>query len=271
MRSLLVSILFVIQLFCCVQAEETSYILLQSTTSTKNSGLYDHILPIFKNDTGIDVRVVSVGTGQALRNARSGDADVLLVHAKSEEEKFVRDGYGIERFDLMYNDFVIVGPDYDPAEILDLDDVTLALSRIAATNSVFASRGDNSGTHIKELSLWETAGIKIDSKNNNWYRETGAGMGATLNTAVAMQAYTLTDRSTWISFGNKGNFKILVQNSPPMFNQYGVIIVNPEKHPHVKYGLSKKFVDWLLSKVGQKTIAEFRVQGQQLFFPNAIR
>ena len=272
MRTLLVSILFFAQLFCCIQAEEAPHILLQSTTSTNNSGLYDYILPKFKNETGIDVHVVSVGTGQALRNARNGDADVLLVHAKSEEEKFVQEGYGIERFDLMYNDFVIVGPSSDPAKIEGLSDVPLALTKIAETKSVFASRGDHSGTHIKERSLWAMTNVRIDSKvDNNWYRETGSGMGATLNTAVAMQGYTLTDRSTWISFGNKDNFKILVQNTPLMFNQYGVIIVDPKKHPYVKYELAKKFVDWLLSKAGQQTIAEFRVQGQQLFFPNAVK
>lgn len=264
--------LIIVLLFCqflgFVHAEEAPYILLQSTTSTKNSGLYDHILPIFKSETGIDVRVVAVGTGQALRNAKNGDADVLLVHAKSEEEKFIQEGYGLERFNVMYNDFIIVGPDDDPAKIVGLEDVTMALRKIADSKVAFASRGDNSGTHIKELNLWEMVGIDINSESGGWYRETGSGMGATLNTAVAMQAYTLTDRSTWISFGNKANFKIMLQNCPPMFNQYGVIIVNPKKHPHVKYDLSKQFVDWLLSNAGQSAIGDYQVQGQQLFFPN---
>ena len=264
--------LIIVLLFCqilgFVHAEEAPYILLQSTTSTKNSGLYDHILPIFKNKTGIDVRVVAVGTGQALRNAKNGDADVLLVHARSEEEKFIQDGYGVERFNVMYNDFIIVGPKDDPAKIVGLEDVTMALRKISDSKVAFVSRGDNSGTHIKELSLWQMVGIDIISESGSWYRETGSGMGATLNTAVAMQAYTLTDRSTWISFGNKANFKIMVQNSPPMYNQYGVIIVNPEKHPHVKYDLSKQFLDWLLSNAGQSAIGDYQVQGQQLFFPN---
>lgn len=269
MRLFITSFLIVFHLLALSHADESPYILLQSTTSTKNSGLYDHLLPKFKKETGIDVRVVAVGTGQALRNARNGDADVLLVHARNEEEKFIQQGFGVERFDLMYNDFVIVGPGDDPADLAGIHDVAAALTKIAESKSAFASRGDNSGTHIKELSLWATTKVNIDSRDDSWYRETGSGMGATLNTAVAMQAYTLTDRATWISFGNKANFKILVQNLPPMFNQYGVIIVNPEIHPHVKYELSKKFVDWLLSEIGQKIISDFRVQGQQLFFPNA--
>ena len=269
MRTILITFLFISQVWNIAYSEGAPYILLQSTTSTKNSGLYDHLLPVFSDKTGIDVRVVAVGTGQALKNAKNGDADVLLVHAKNREEKFVRDGYGVERFNLMYNDFVIVGPTSDPAKIKGLADVELALTKIATSKSEFASRGDNSGTHIKELYLWSLTDVRVNSKHNSWYRETGAGMGATLNTAVAMQAYTLTDRSTWISFGNKENFEILVQNNPQMFNQYGVIIVNPNIHPHVKYELSKAFVEWLLGAEGQKTISEFKVQGQQLFFPNA--
>ena len=269
MRTILITFLFISQVWNIAYSEGAQYILLQSTTSTKNSGLYDHLLPVFSDKTGIDVRVVAVGTGQALKNAKNGDADVLLVHAKNREEEFVRDGYGVERFNLMYNDFVIVGPTSDPAKIKGLADVELALTKIATSKSEFASRGDNSGTHIKELYLWSLTDVRVNSKHSSWYRETGAGMGATLNTAVAMQAYTLTDRSTWISFGNKENFEILVQNNPQMFNQYGVIIVNPKIHPHVKYELSKAFVEWLLGAEGQKTISEFKVQGQQLFFPNA--
>ena len=270
-RSCLLVILLFIESLGSSFAKDSPYILLQSTTSTKNSGLYAYILPVFKEKTGVDVRVVAVGTGQALKNARNGDADVLLVHAKSAEEEFVREGYGVERFDLMYNDYIIVGPDNDPGNVAEMGDVLSAMIRIADTESVFASRGDNSGTHIKELSLWELSGVPINEVSGDWYRETGSGMGATLNTAVAMQAYTLTDRATWISFGNKQNFKVIIQDDPPMFNQYGVIIVNPEKHPHVKINLAKQFVDWVLSEEGQSLIASYRVSGQQLFFPNAKR
>lgn len=262
-------LLFVFLLIGNVFANEEQYLLLQSTTSTKNSGLYEHLLPKFKNTTGIDVRVVAVGTGQALKNARNGDADILLVHAKDREEQFVRDGFGIERFDLMYNDFVIVGPDSDPANINNLLSVRDAFTKIAESKAIFLSRGDNSGTHIKELSLWQAINLEVSHQSGTWYREAGAGMGATLNTAVAMQAYTLTDRSTWISFGNKQNFKIHMQGDPALYNQYGIIIVHPDKHPHVKIELANEFVKWILGSEGQRAIADYTVSGQQLFFPNA--
>lgn len=271
MNKCFISVLIIISLFghSISAADDSSYILLQSTTSTKNSGLYEYLLPIFKADSGIEVRVVAVGTGQAIRNARNGDADVLIVHAKSREQEFVRDGYGIKRHELMYNDFVIVGPSADPARIQSTDKVVDALSLIAKKQSVFVSRGDDSGTHIKELSLWSYTNINVQDYSGTWYREAGSGMGTTLNIAVAMNGYTLTDRSTWVSFGNKQNHKILFQGDPPLNNQYSVIAVNPDKHPHVKIELASKFIDWLLSEHGQAAIADYRVGGQQLFFPNA--
>lgn len=246
------------------------FILLQSTTSTKNSGLYDYILPIFFEHSGIEVRVVAVGTGQALRNAQNGDADVLIVHAKSRELAFVAQGYGLKRHKLMYNDFIVIGPQHDPANISVTSRIVDSMQRIADTRSIFLSRGDDSGTHIKEISLWHLAGIDVSAFSGSWYREAGAGMGASLNTAVSMNAYTLSDRSTWITFGNKQQHKILYQGEPPLNNQYGVIIVNPELHPHVKLEQAEIFVDWLLSEAGQMAIAEYRVHGQQLFFPNAM-
>ena len=250
-------------------AGDDSYILLQSTTSTKNSGLYDYLLPKFYDKSEIEVRVVAVGTGQALKNAMNGDADVLIVHARNREEAFVSEGYGLKRHELMYNDFVIVGPKNDPANVLQTDKVVNALANIAVSESIFLSRGDDSGTHIKELSLWELADINIDPKNDGWYREAGTGMGATLNTAVGMNAYTLSDRATWISFGNKQDHVIVFEQDPPLNNQYGVIAVNPSRHPHVKVDLANQFIDWLLSDEGQHAIASYRVHGEQLFFPNA--
>ncbi len=249
-------------------AEDKSFIL-QSTTSTANSGLYDHILPIFKARTGITVNVVAVGTGQAIKNAQNGDGDVLLVHARPAEEKFVADGYGVERFDVMYNDFIIVGPPADPAGVAGLKDATAALKKIAQSSGVFASRGDNSGTHKKEMALWKDAGVDPTAASGQWYRETGSGMGATLNTAIGMGAYTMTDRGTWISFKNKGDYKVLVEGDPNLFNQYGVILVNPEKHARVKVAEGQAFIDWILGDEGQSAIASYRLDGQQLFFPNA--
>jgi tungstate transport system substrate-binding protein len=245
------------------------FIVVQSTTSTENSGLFDFLLPRFSDKTGIEVRVVAVGTGQALKNARNGDGDVLLVHAKASEEQFVAEGYGVARFDLMYNDFIIVGPAEDPAKVGGMDQAVAALTRIAAAEVPFASRGDDSGTHKKELNLWEQTGVDASAASGSWYRETGSGMGATLNAARGMNAYTLTDRASWIAFANKGDFKLHVQGDPQLFNQYGVIRVNPKKHPHVKAQDSQAFVDWLLSDEGQRTIGSYRVAGQQLFFPNA--
>ena len=244
-------------------------IILQSTTSTANSGLYDHILPLFEEETGIRVNVVAVGTGQAIKNARNGDGDVLLVHAKSAEEQFVADGYGVERFDVMYNDFIIVGPPDDPAGIAGSEDAEVALARIAGAELPFASRGDNSGTHKKEMALWKEADVDPTAASGTWYRETGSGMGATLNAAVGMSAYTMTDRGTWISFKNKGDHEILVEGDPNLFNQYGVILVNPEKHPKVNVEAGQAFIDWILSDEGQAAIADYRLDGQQLFFPNA--
>ncbi len=245
------------------------FILLQSTTSTQNSGLFDAILPGFTAATGIEVRVVAVGTGQALKNARNGDGDVLLVHAREAEEAFVSEGYGVARFDVMYNDFVIVGPPADPAGIAGLSDATAALEAIAAAEAPFASRGDDSGTHVKELALWRAAGVDPTAASGSWYRETGSGMGATLNVALGMGAYTLTDRGTWIAFKNKGNFGILVSGDARLFNPYGVILVNPARHPRVKAEDGQAFIDWLTGPEGQAAIAAYTLNGQQLFFPNA--
>ncbi|WP_430225899.1 substrate-binding domain-containing protein [Paroceanicella profunda] len=245
------------------------FITVQSTTSTQNSGLYDYLLPIFTDKTGIEVRVVAVGTGQAIKNAMNCDGDVLFVHAKPAEEKFVADGYGVKRTDVMYNDFVIVGPASDPAGVKGSSDVVAALEKIAASGAPFASRGDDSGTNKAELALWKQTDVDPAAASGGWYRETGSGMGATLNTAVGMNAYTLTDRATWISFENKGDFEVLVQGDEKMFNQYGIMAVNPEKCPSVKVDAGQTFVDWVLSPEGQQTIAGYKVNGQELFFPNA--
>ena len=251
-----------------VRAED-KFIIVQSTTSTEQSGLFGHLLPLFQDKTGIEVRVVAVGTGQAIKNARNGDGDVLFVHAKPDEEQFVADGQGVKRFDVMYNDFVIVGPKGDPAGVAGMTDVTAALQKIAAAGAPFASRGDDSGTHKAELKLWQAAGVDAKAASGTWYRETGSGMGPTLNTAAGMNAYALTDRGTWLSFQNRGDLDVLVQGDAKLFNQYGVILVNPEKHPNVKADLGQQFVDWLISPEGQKAIAEYKIGGEQLFFPNA--
>lgn len=243
------------------------FITVASTTSTENSGLFGHILPLFTKKTGIEVRVVAVGTGQAIRLAERGDADVLFVHHKPSEEKFVKEGYGVERFAVMYNDYVVVGPKADPAKIGGLKDAAAAFKKIAAIQAPFASRGDNSGTHKAELALWTQAGI--DLKGAGWYRATGSGMGATLNTAAGMGAYALADRGTWISFKNKQDIKIVVEGDPSLFNPYGVIAVNPAKHPHIKVKEAQAFVNWLVSAEGQTAIAAFKLEGEQLFFPNA--
>jgi tungstate transport system substrate-binding protein len=244
------------------------FITVASTTSTQNSGLLDEILPIFEEESGIEVRVVAVGTGKAIQQAKDGDADVLFVHAKGREEKFVEEGYGVERFDVMYNDFVIVGPESDPAGVGGMSDVVAALTKIAESESPFASRGDDSGTHTKERNLWKDAGIDVQAASGDWYRETGSGMGATLNTGTGMGAYILTDRATWISFENKGDYKVLVEGDDKLFNQYGIILVNPEKYPHVKKDMGQAFIDWVLSDEGQQAIADYKLGGQQLFFPN---
>lgn len=250
-------------------AADDEFIIVQSTTSTQNSGLLDHILPLFKAKTGIQARIVAVGTGQAIRNAANGDGDILLVHAKTAEEKFVADGHGVKRHDVMYNDFVIVGPAKDPAGVAGLPDPLEALGKIATSKTVFASRGDDSGTHKKELALWKASGIDPTKDSGGWYREMGSGMGATLNAAVGMSAYTMTDRATWIAFKNKADFKIVVEGDARLFNQYGVILVNPKRHPSVKAESGQKFIDWLTSSEGQNAIAAFKIEGQQLFFPNA--
>tara|TARA_R110002012_G_scaffold67741_2_gene176407 strand:- start:5 stop:835 length:831 start_codon:yes stop_codon:yes gene_type:complete len=245
------------------------FIILQSTTSTQNSGLFDYMLPIFTKKTGIEVRVVAVGTGQALKNARNGDGDVLFVHAKPAEEKFVAEGFGVKRQDVMFNDFVIVGPAADPAKVGGMKDAPAALKMIAAAGAPFTSRGDDSGTHKKERHLWKAAGVDVDTSSGSWYRETGSGMGATLNAAVGMGAYALTDRATWISFKNKSDFKVQVEGDKVLFNQYGVILVNPAKHPAVKKELAQSFIDWVTGDEGQKTINSYKLNGQQLFFANA--
>lgn len=256
-------------LLVSITGHAAEYIVVQSTTSTQNSGLYDHLLPKFRERTGIEVRVVAVGTGQAIRNARNGDGDVLLVHARSSEEKYVASGYGVRRYDLMYNDFVIVGPASDPAGVRGAKDVARALGAIAAKKALFASRGDDSGTHRKERELWPLAGINPIAASGTWYRETGSGMGTTLNTGIGMGAYVLTDRASWIKFGNKQGHRIVFEGDKRLFNQYGVILVNAARHPRVKSALGRKFIDWLLSAEGQATIANYKVAGQQLFFPNA--
>jgi tungstate transport system substrate-binding protein len=245
------------------------YITVASTTSTEQSGLFKHMLPAFEKKAGIQVRVVAVGTGQALDMARRGDADVVFVHDKQAEVKFLGEGYGVKRYDVMYNDFVLVGPKSDPARIASGRDIVAALKEIAASKSPFASRGDNSGTHAAELRLWKMASIDPTAGKGSWYRETGSGMGPTLNTAAAMNAYALTDRGTWLSFKNRGDLGIAVEGDQRLFNQYGVMLVNPAKHPHVKKELGQQFVDWLISADGQKTIANYRINGEQLFFPNA--
>ena len=252
-----------------VLAADENSLLVQSTTSTRNSGLFDFILPLFTKQTGITVKVVAVGTGQALKNGRNGDGDVLLVHARSAEQKFVAEGYGVKRFDVMYNDFIIVGPRQDPARLVGTKDILLALKKIADTKSLFASRGDDSGTHKKERQLWKQVGLDVSAQSASWYRETGAGMGATLNIATGMHAYTLTDRATWMAFGNKGNLEIMSEGDKRLFNQYGVILVNPRKHRHVKARQGQRFIDWLTGVKGQAAIARYKLKGKQLFFPNA--
>ncbi len=248
---------------------DDDFIIVQSTTSTQNSGLFDHILPMFTDETGIEVRVVAVGTGQAIKNAANGDGDVLLVHSRPDEEAFVAAGLGVARFDVMYNDFVIVGPAGDPAAVAGSDDAVVALQAIAAAAAPFASRGDDSGTHKAEMRLWAEAGIDPTAGSGGWYREVGAGMGATLNIATEMGAYVLSDRATWISFANKGDQHIAVEGDRRLFNQYGIILVNPQVHANVKSDLGQRFVDWVLSGDGQAAIASYTIEGEQLFFPNA--
>jgi len=252
-----------------VSSAADNFIIVQSTTSTQNSGLFEHILPLFTQKTGIEVRVVAVGTGQALKNAEKGDGDVVLVHSQSDEEKFVADGWGLKRFPVMYNDFVIVGPAADPARIAGMRRAPEALKKIAEAQSPFASRADDSGTNKAELKLWQQSGVDPKKSSGSWYLETGSGMGATLNIAVGKQAYALSDRGTWLAFANKSDFKVLVEGDDELFNQYGVMLVNPAKHPNVKAKDGQVFIDWLTGSEGQAAIADYKINGQQLFFPNA--
>jgi tungstate transport system substrate-binding protein len=244
-------------------------IIVASTTSTEQSGLFGYLLPRFSATTGIAVKVVAVGTGQALDIGRRGDADVVFVHDRTAEEKFLGEGFGVRRFDVMYNDFVIVGPKADPAHIAGDKDVTAALRAIAVGKAPFISRGDRSGTHEAELRLWREAGIDLDAIKGYWYREIGQGMGAALNMASATNAYLLTDRGTWLSFKNRGDLIVLTEGDKRLFNQYGVMLVNPLKHPTVKVKEGQAFIDWLISPEGQTTIADYKVNGEQLFFPDA--
>jgi tungstate transport system substrate-binding protein len=243
-------------------------IVVSSTTSTEQSGLFNYMLPIFKMKTGIEVKVVAVGTGQALDIGRRGDADVVFVHDKPAEEKFVEEGYSTKRYEVMYNDFVLIGPKSDPAKVAGGKDIQAALQKIAAAQAPFVSRGDKSGTHAAELRYWKGAGVAV-SPSQAWYKETGSGMGPALNTASAMNGYILADRGTWLSFKNRGDLIIVVQGDPKMFNQYGVMLVNPAKFPHVKKAEGQAFIDWLISKDGQDVIASYKIDGEQLFFPNA--
>ena len=253
---------------------QESIITVASTTSTEQSGLFGYILPIFEKDTGIKVRVVALGTGQALDTARRGDADVAFVHDKAAEEKFVVEGYGVERKEVMYNDFILVGPKTDPAKVAGKD-IQEGLRRIAALDGSsrppFVSRGDKSGTHAAELRYWKSAGIDLDAIKGSWYRDSGLGMGPALNMASSMGAYILADRGTWLSFKNRSDLGILIEGDTRLFNQYGVILVNPAKHPHIKKIEAQRFIDWLVSEKGQKTIADYKISGEQLFFPNAKR
>jgi tungstate transport system substrate-binding protein len=252
-----------------VAAEKS--IVLASTTSTQDSGLFDYLLPLFKAKTGIDVKVVAQGTGQALDTARRGDADVVFVHAKSAEEKFLAEGYGVKRYPVMYNDFVLIGPRSDPAAVRGSKDILASLAAIKLKGAAFISRGDRSGTNIAELDLWRLAGIDIAAAKGPWYKEIGQGMGAALNTASADGAYVLTDRGTWLAFKNKGDLVIAVEGDKHLLNQYGVMLVNPQKYPTVKKELGQQFIDWLISPQGQRDIANYKINGEQLFYPNALQ
>ncbi|HEX5046759.1 MAG TPA: extracellular solute-binding protein [Gammaproteobacteria bacterium] len=254
---------------CASSAFAQRFITVASTTSTEQSGLFGHILPAFERKTGIEVRVVALGTGQALDLARRGDADVVFVHARAAEEAFLREGHGVQRFPVMYNDFVVVGPKTDPARIAGDTDTLDAFRKIKSAGAPFVSRGDRSGTHIAEIDLWTMAGIDIAKEKGPWYRETGQGMGPALNTASSMNAYVLSDRGTWLAFMNRGDLTILVQGDKRLKNQYGVMLVSPAKHPSVKRADGQAFIDWLVSPEGQASIASYRIGGEQLFFPNA--
>jgi tungstate transport system substrate-binding protein len=249
---------------------QEKFIVVASTTSTEDSGLFKYLLPLFKAKAGIDVRVVAQGTGQALATARKGDADVVFVHDKVAEQKFVDEGFGVDRREVMYNDFIIVGPKTDPAKLSGNKDVIESLKKIAASQSPFASRGDKSGTHAAELRYWKQADIDPQTGKGSWYRETGSGMGPTLNTASAMSAYAFTDRGTWLSFKNRGDLGVVVEGDTKLFNQYGIMLVNPAKHAHIKKELGQAFINWITSPEGQSAIANYKIEGQQLFFPNYL-
>jgi tungstate transport system substrate-binding protein len=271
-RRLLIALITTLALVAPAAAQEKASaksIVVASTTSTQDSGLFGYLLPLFKGQSGIDVKVVALGTGQALDTARRGDADVVFVHAKSEEEKFLAEGFGVRRHPVMYNDFVLLGPASDPAGVKGTNDIAAALKALKAKGAPFISRGDRSGTHLAELKLWKDAGIDIAAEKGPWYKAIGQGMGAALNTASAADAYVLADRGTWLSFRNKGNLVIAVQGDKRLFNQYGVMLVNPAKHPSVKKEWGQQFIDWLVSPEGQRAIAGYQINGEQLFYPNA--
>ena len=250
------------------QAQER-FITVASTTSTEQSGLFGYLLPIYEQQTGVKVRVVALGTGQALDVGRRGDADVVFVHARAAEEKFLAEGQGVKRYPVMYNDFVLIGPKSDPAKVAGSKDILAAMKKVEGAQAPFVSRGDRSGTHMAELDLWKAAGVDIDKSKGPWYSDTGQGMGPALNTASSMGAYILADRGTWLAFKNRGDLTILVEGDKRLFNQYGVMLVNPEKHPNVKKELGQQFIDWLVSPAGQKAIADYKINGEQLFYPNA--
>src|SRR5450631_1669864 len=245
------------------------FITVASTTSTEQSGLFGYLLPIYEQQTGVKVRVVALGTGQALDVGRRGDADVVFVHARAAEDKFLAEGHGVKRYPVMYNDFVLIGPKSDPAHVGGDKNSLDALQKVEAAKAPFVSRGDRSGTHMAELDLWKAAAVDLDKSKGPWYRDTGQGMGPALNTAASMAAYVLADRGTWLAFKNRGDLQILVQGAKRLFNQYGVMLVNPGKHPNVKKELGQQFIDWLVSPAGQKAIADYKIGGEQLFYPNA--
>jgi tungstate transport system substrate-binding protein len=249
----------------------SEFLVVQSTTSTSDSGLYDFLLPIYEKKTGIDVRVVAVGTGQAIKNAKNGDGDLLIVHSEEDEKDFVLKGYGVERKEFMYNDFIIIGPKSDPENLKAKNSIKDVFNTIKIKNLPFLTRGDNSGTHKKEVSLWKSAQIETSKLDQKYYIDAGRGMGATLNMAASMDAYTITDRGTWLSFNNKQDLGVLFSGVPPLHNQYSVIVINPEKHPHVKYELANNLSNWLISDEGQQLISKYKIMGQQLFFPNSSK
>ncbi len=268
-RNLPAVVLAALMLAAAPVASAQKFITVASTTSTEQSGLFKHLLPVFTKRSGIEVRVVALGTGQSLDMARRGDADVVFVHARSLEEKFISEGHGVKRQPVMYNDFVLIGPKSDPAKVAGGKDITEALKKIRGAQAPFVSRGDRSGTHTAEIALWKQAGIDIATEKGPWYRDTGQGMGPALNSASSMNGYILADRATWLAFKNRGDLAIVVEGDKRLFNQYGVILVNPEKHKSVKREMGQAFIDWIVSPEGQKTIADYKIGADQLFFPNA--